>query len=195
MVCTIRFKKFTAKLNAIIVDALCSDCLIGIDFLSECPSTKHHVKALKELVVKSKSENLCESSTASESVSNLVAITQVKIDVPPSDDVDDQVNNCCDSALSSTKAPQVEPVSENFSITLLSQLHEEALKPIAYWSKHLSKAQRNYSASEREMLAVVLAIEHFRQYLYGRQFRVISDHQPLKSLMTASDPHPQLARW
>lgn len=90
----------------------------------------------------------------------------------------------------------LETDASNYGVgAVLSQMHEEGLRPIAYWSKHLSIAQRNYSASERELLAVLLAMEHFRQCLYGRLFRVITDHQPLKSLMTAANPHPQLARW
>ena len=44
-------------------------------------------------------------------------------------------------------------------------------------------------------MATVKATEHFKQYLYGRHFTVISDHQPLRWLMTVKDPAARLARW
>ena len=64
----------------------------------------------------------------------------------------------------------------------------------AYFSKHLSKTEKNYSTSERELLAIVLGVEHFKQYLYGREFTIITDHEPLKFLSTADVPVPRLAR-
>ena len=47
-------------------------------------------------------------------------------------------------------------------------------KPVAYFSKHLSVTQQKYSTTERELLAIVLACEHFRQRLYGVRFQVVS---------------------
>lgn len=44
-------------------------------------------------------------------------------------------------------------------------------------------------------MAIVRAIDHFKLYLYGRQFKVVSDHQPLKWLFTVRDPAARLARW
>ena len=80
---------------------------------------------------------------------------------------------------------------------ILSQQKEEekVWKPCAYFAKHLSKTQRNYCTSERELLAIVLAIEHFKQFLYGTEFIVVTDHQPLQWLMTRKNPAPKLARY
>jgi hypothetical protein len=90
----------------------------------------------------------------------------------------------------------VEADASNFGVgAVLSQEYDKIWQPIAYFSKHLSKTQRNYSTSERELLAIVLAVEHFRQFLYGRVFRVLTDHQPLRSFLTMTDPSPRLARW
>lgn len=61
MTCTIRFRKFTAKINAIIVDDLCADCLIGVDFLGDYPTTKPHVQALSRLVRKPQDHNDTDS--------------------------------------------------------------------------------------------------------------------------------------
>ena len=68
-------------------------------------------------------------------------------------------------------------------------------KPVAYFSKHLSETQQRYSTTERELLAIVLACEHFRQMLYGVKFQVVTDHQPLKAIFTSSNLSPRLTRW
>jgi hypothetical protein len=73
-------------------------------------------------------------------------------------------------------------------------LYEGNLRPVAYYSKHLSRRERNYSVSERELLAVVLAIKNFHQMLYGTHFKVVTDHQPLRSLLTAPDLSNKLMR-
>ncbi len=77
---------------------------------------------------------------------------------------------------------------------VLSQKTGRHYQPIAYFSKHLSKTEQNYSTSERELLAIVLSVEHFKQYVYGREFKILTDHEPLKFLSTADAPAPRLAR-
>ena len=53
------------------------------------------------------------------------------------------------------------------------------LRPISFYSKLLTNAERNYSTSEREALAIVVGIKKFRPYLFGKKFRVITDHKAL----------------
>ena len=55
------------------------------------------------------------------------------------------------------------------------------MRPVAYWSHKLTSAARNYSASERELMAIVEAAKHWRQYLHGSPHPILlkSDHQPL----------------
>ena len=50
---------------------------------------------------------------------------------------------------------------------------------ISYASRALSSVESRYSQTEREMLAVIWAIEHYHLYLYGAKFTVITDHKPL----------------
>ena len=77
---------------------------------------------------------------------------------------------------------------------VLAQKLGRHYQPIANYSKYLSKTERNYSTSKRELQAIVMNVEHFKEYLYGRQFRILSDHGPLKFSATCDAPTPRLAR-
>ena len=55
-------------------------------------------------------------------------------------------------------------------------------QPVAFASKALNSAQSNYPNIDREMLAVVFGINRFHMYLYGRSFRVLTDHKPLEMI-------------
>ena len=55
-------------------------------------------------------------------------------------------------------------------------------KPVHFASKSLTSAETNYSNIERELLAVVWATKYFKTYVYGRQFTINTDHQPLESI-------------
>lgn len=68
-------------------------------------------------------------------------------------------------------------------------------KPIYFYSAKLNSAQKNYSVTERECLAVIKSIEKFRPYVEGYDFTVITDHSSLKWLMTTKDLNGRLARW
>jgi len=67
---------------------------------------------------------------------------------------------------------------------VLEQYIDERLRIIAYFSKSYTSAQRNYATSEKELLGVVMAVEHWKAYLYGRKFIIFTDHQTLTWLLT-----------
>ena len=62
---------------------------------------------------------------------------------------------------------------------VLQQKHGDAWKPLAFFSQTFSQAQRSYSTFDRELLAIYLAIRHFRYFVDGRQFIVYTDHASL----------------
>lgn len=67
--------------------------------------------------------------------------------------------------------------------------------PIAYVSRVLNSAETNYSTIEKELLAIIYCTHHFRPYLYGHKFFLVTDHQPLVWLYKVKDPTSRLMRW
>ena len=79
---------------------------------------------------------------------------------------------------------------------VLQQHVEGTWHPISFFSRKLTPAETRYSTFDRELLAVYLAIRHFRHFLEGRTFQVLTDHKPLTyALHSRSDRHsPRQAR-
>jgi len=78
---------------------------------------------------------------------------------------------------------------------VLSQVINGEERPIAFFSRVLNPAQRNYCPTRRELLAVVAALQHFRHYLLGNQVVLRTDHHSLKWLNTFKRPEGIMARW
>jgi len=73
---------------------------------------------------------------------------------------------------------------------------KEKERVIAYEVRRLSVPERNYLTTEKECLAVVWAIQKFKQYLEGWiPFTVYTDHAALKTLIKYDNPTPRRARW
>ena len=66
---------------------------------------------------------------------------------------------------------------------------------IAFHSKSLSKSERNYCVTRKELLAVIVAVKTYHHYLCGRQFLIRTDHRALKWLLKFKNPEGQVARW
>ena len=78
----------------------------------------------------------------------------------------------------------------------LFQEHPDGTRrPIGFWSRSLNNAEKNYSASERECLAVVWALKILRPYLMYEKFTVYTDHAALRWLLTICEPSGRLMRW
>ena len=79
-------------------------------------------------------------------------------------------------------------------------LEDGSEQPIAYASRTLSSAERNYAQVEKEALSLVFGVRKFHQYLYGRKFVMVTDHKPLLALLGPKKGIPPLAaarlqRW
>lgn len=81
--------------------------------------------------------------------------------------------------------------------TILSQVKEDGKKhPIQYASRTMTKAERNFSACEREALAAIFPLKKFRMYLLPSiPFVLETDQQAFKSAFAKRDIHGRLARW
>ena len=77
---------------------------------------------------------------------------------------------------------------------VLSQGEEEDT-PIAYFSRKVLSRERAYSTVEKECLAIVLAIKHFRAYLLGKPCIVQTDHRALQWLQRFRERNARLTRW
>ena len=78
---------------------------------------------------------------------------------------------------------------------VLHQVQNDRERVIENASRALNRAERNYCITEKELLAVRFFIEHFRQYLLGRNFLVRTDHQALIWLFKLKEPRGKIARW
>jgi hypothetical protein len=78
---------------------------------------------------------------------------------------------------------------------VLSQSKDKKQYAISYASKTLTRLQLNYATTEKELLAVVFAIEMFRPYLVGAKVIVYTDHAALMYLLMKKDAKPRLIRW
>ena len=78
---------------------------------------------------------------------------------------------------------------------VLGQRKEGKPHVIYYASRTLNSAQMNYTTTEKELLAVIFALDKFRSYLIGSSTVVYSDHAAVRYLMSKQDAKPRLIRW
>ena len=93
----------------------------------------------------------------------------------------------------------VETDASGFAIGgILSQKQDDGtVRPVAYWSSKLTSAPRNYGATERELMAIVEACRHWREYLFGSPHPILlrSDHKPLTYLNRKAVLGMRLNNW
>lgn len=87
-------------------------------------------------------------------------------------------------------------ISKDFDLVdYAKHLKNKDLRPIAFESRKLSKTEQNYSAQERELLAIAHALRHFRGYVEGSPILVRTDHESLKYFKTQKQVNRRLARF
>lgn len=71
-------------------------------------------------------------------------------------------------------------------------------QPVCYASRSLNDHEKNYSVTDKEFLAIVWAVSYFRPYLWGKRFKIITDHLPIKYLnkkYTGKEFSQRTQRW
>ena len=92
----------------------------------------------------------------------------------------------------------IETDSSDYAISgILSQYHDKLLCPVAFMSKKMNPAERNYEIHDKELLAVVTAVKIWRHYLEGlpAPFTILTDHQALQYFQTSKTLTRRQARW
>ncbi|XP_073119732.1 uncharacterized protein [Henckelia pumila] len=78
---------------------------------------------------------------------------------------------------------------------MLGQRIDKVFRMIYYASKTLNEAQLNYATTEKELLAVVFALEKFHSYLVLSKITIYTDHYAIRHLLAKKDAKPRLIRW
>ncbi|PIN01369.1 DNA-directed DNA polymerase [Handroanthus impetiginosus] len=106
-----------------------------------------------------------------------------------------------------TSAPIIQPPNWNLPFEIMCDASNYAVGAVLgqrigktphviyYASRTLDNAQSNYSTTEKELLAIIFALEKFRSYLLGTKVIVYSDHAALKYLLSKKEAKPRLIRW
>jgi len=113
--------------------------------------------------------------------------------------------DCLKSALTTTPIIQAPDWTVPFELmcdasnyalgAVLAQKVDKLPRVIYYASRTLDAAQANYTTTEKELLAIVFALDKFRSYLLGSRVVVFTDHAALKYLLKKADSKPRLIRW
>ncbi|KAL6329777.1 hypothetical protein AAG906_037482 [Vitis piasezkii] len=86
--------------------------------------------------------------------------------------------------------------ASDFAIGVVLGQREDGKPYVIYYaSKTLNEVQRNYTTTEKELLAVVFVLDKFRAYLVGSFIVVFTDHSALKYMLTKQDAKARLIRW
>lgn len=84
--------------------------------------------------------------------------------------------------------------SEGYGAVLVQKINDVP-HVVAYFSRRTTDAESRYHSYELETLAVVRAVEHFRHYLYGKHFLVVTDCNSLKASKSKINLTPRIYRW
>jgi putative transposase len=78
---------------------------------------------------------------------------------------------------------------------VLYQIIDKKTKYIGFHARSLSRSERNYSTTKRELLGIIFALKKFHKYLWGNRFILFTDHRALTYLHTQPDINPMMSNW
>ena len=76
-----------------------------------------------------------------------------------------------------------------------NNIEKATLHQVSYFSRKLNDTQQRYSAQERELLCILLSLQHWRHWVEGGDITVITDHQSLNSLNTKMEQPARIVRF
>jgi hypothetical protein len=86
--------------------------------------------------------------------------------------------------------------TSDYAVGAVLGQHVDKLPHVIYYrSKTLNDTQLNYSTTEKELLAVIFALDKFKSYLLGSKVIIYSDHAALKYLFSKKEAKSRLIRW
>lgn len=125
-----------------------------------------------------------------------------KIQIQLNEEAKAAFNKIKNTLISKDVILQYPDYSKEFNLTTdaskyaIGAVLEQNGKPITFISRTLNKAEENYAVNEKEMLAIIWALNSFRNYLYGAAKVVIhTDHQPLTYALSNKNNNSKLKRW
>lgn len=81
------------------------------------------------------------------------------------------------------------------AILLQQDDHDGKMHPVYYYSKKTNEAEQRYTSYELEVLAIITALKKFRVYLYGIDFKIVTDCAAFQMTMSKKDITTRIARW
>ncbi len=100
--------------------------------------------------------------------------------------------------LNSTCKKVLETNASNFAVgACLYQIKNEQQRPIAYWSRKLSRLKKRYEVHDKELLAIVKALQDWRPYLTGteKSIQIYTNHKNLRNFATTKQLNQWQVRW
>ena len=86
--------------------------------------------------------------------------------------------------------------ASNYGIgAVLFQRINNKAQYVGFMARSLSKSERNYSTTKRELLAIIFALDKFHQFLWGNPFTLYTDHKALTYLHTQKVANPMMINW
>ncbi|CAF0890272.1 unnamed protein product [Brachionus calyciflorus] len=221
--CSLKVKNFNGEVEVVIVKKLVYDSLLGLDVAYKMADVKSQLNSIREALGSKQlppesypKETKLESELPQVYRRPVNAVSETKSDPNNDPEIEtkktpktekdtiemyktilhDEFQDVLSTGFQTDLCEHKTDASYDSAGAVLSQKYKGSWRPVAYWSKRFTKAQRNYSTSEKELLALVLAIENFKQYLLGKKFIAVTDHKPLIWLKNLKNPlRNKLYEW